>query len=71
MKRHVLPSTLTAGLIALATPSPAQETYEFDDIVYLSCAEAWQESGELVENAISMIKTMAQFSLDKRQLSVP
>ncbi len=71
MVRGLALSTACFATLGLAAPTSAQQAYEFEDLVYLSCAEAWEEAEQSVDNAVAMIKVLAEFSLDKRQLEVP
>ena len=74
----------TAVIMSQAAPAAAQEAagqeaegqetegqaYAFEDIVYLTCAEAWEHAGEDVDAAVGMITVLAAFSLEKRGLAV-
>jgi|GEM_PF-1943671 len=67
----------TAVMMAQAAPAAAQEAagqegqaYAFEDIVYLTCAEAWEHAGQDVDAAVEMITVLAGFSLEKRGLAV-
>jgi hypothetical protein len=69
----------TAAIMSQAAPAAAQETagqeaedraYAFEDIVYLTCAEAWEHAGQDVDAAVEMITVLAEFSLEKRGLAV-
>lgn len=56
----------TAVMMAQAAPAAAQEAagqegqaYAFEDIVYLTCAEAWEHAGQDVDAAVEMITVLA------------
>lgn len=60
-----------AALMMSGSAVWAQDTeYALEDVIFLSCEEAWAESGESVDNAIGMIRVMTEFSLSKRGLEV-
>ncbi len=56
-------------LTRLAVAAPAD--YRFEDIVHLSCDEAWAVAGEQDENAIAMVIVLADHSLAARQMQFP
>jgi hypothetical protein len=63
-----------AVIAAVAVPltaAPAAESYEFDELVYLSCEEAWAKSGESTDQVVEIIRVLTEFSLQKRELAVP
>jgi hypothetical protein len=63
---------LAAGtLIASTAPAAAEDAYEFDEVVYLSCEEAWAKSGQSTDEVIKMIRVLTEYSLTKRELAVP
>ena len=64
----LLAMAMTASGV-VAGPAAAQD-YAFEDVVYMTCAEAWEHSGEDIDATIEMIRVMAAFSLDKRGLEV-
>jgi hypothetical protein len=79
--RKIACSILGATLLALSGPALAQEGGQeagqdagegmtFEDLVYLTCEEAWEWSGEDVDTTVRMIEVLAQFSLEKRGLQV-
>jgi hypothetical protein len=49
----------------------AQEPIEFEDVVYLSCAEVAEEAGNDETLIVEMVKILAAFSLERRGLVVP
>ena len=58
------------AVFLMAAPAVA-ETYEFDELVFLSCEEAWAKSGESTDQVVEMIRVLTEFSLQKRELAVP
>jgi hypothetical protein len=60
-----------AGAALAAGGIQAQDKYRFEDIVYLSCQEAWEKSGRSVDEAFEMIRVLARFSIEKRSLALP
>lgn len=62
----------SAGIVLLfAASAMAEEPPAFEDVVYLSCAEVAERVGDDEEQILSMIRVLAQFSLDRRGLVVP
>jgi len=59
------------GLAAAVSSDLRAADFAFDDLVYLSCEEAWAKSGESTETTVEMIRVLAQFTLEKRALVVP
>ena len=61
-----------ATLLGLPIASAwAASSYVFDDIVHMSCVEAWQYSGENTENIIAMVEVLASHSLNARNMTFP
>jgi hypothetical protein len=69
-----------AAVAALAFASPgagaqgapdAKKTYEFEDVAHLSCAGAWAEADQSVDNALSMIETLLGYLLESRGQTFP
>jgi YmgD protein len=63
-------AVIAAVAVSLAA-APAAGSYEFDELVYLSCEEAWAKSGESIDQVVEMIRVLTEFSLQKRELAVP
>ena len=64
--------SLTAiAAVAASLTAAAAESYEFDELVYLSCEEAWAQSGGSVDQVVEMISVLTEFSLQKRELAIP
>ena len=57
----------------LVSPLPAQATDEpsFDEIVHLTCIEAWEASSQNVDALVVMINVLAKHSLAARGLTFP
>ena len=64
---------IAAAALALSCAAPAQAgtKYAFEEIVYLTCAEAWELSGKDIDESFEIIRVLARFSLEKRQLAIP
>ena len=66
---HIVTGGLLLTLSQTVAGSP--EEYRFEDIVHMSCDEAWAAAGEKDENAIAMIIVLADHSLTARKISFP
>lgn len=65
-------TALGAGIVLLfATSAVAEESLAFEDVVYLSCEEVAERAGDDEEQILTMIRVLAEFSLDRRGLVVP
>lgn len=51
-----------------AKPAPR---LDIRDVAYLTCSEAWERSGRSSEQVIVMIKSMAGYSLARRNATFP
>lgn len=56
---------------APAAKPAAQKTWEFEDLAYLSCTEAWAAAEKSVDNSISMIETLLGYLLESRGQKFP
>jgi hypothetical protein len=65
--------TAVVGCLTLgaAFSGPAAENYRFDEIVHMSCVEAWAAAEAKTPNVIKMIEVLAEHTLAARQLSFP
>ena len=66
---HVVVTGLLLVLSQAVLSAPAE--YRFEEIVHMSCDEAWAAANEKDENAIAMIIVLADHSLATRQMSFP
>jgi hypothetical protein len=62
---------LLAAGTAVTAEAVAQEAIAFEDIVHLSCAEVAEQAGDDEAQIVEMVKVLAAFSLEKRELVVP
>jgi hypothetical protein len=64
---------VVAGFLALGTAfsGAAAEKYSFDQIVHMSCVEAWAAADAKTANVVKMIEILADHTLAARQLSFP
>ena len=68
--RIAIAVVLGAGLVALL-PAQAADEPAFDEIVHLTCIEAWQASNQNVDAFVVMINVLAKHSLAARGLTFP
>ena len=58
-------------LAGVASDAVADEAMAFEDVVWLSCAEAADEAGDDEAVLVEMVTVLAGFSLEQRGLVVP
>lgn len=65
-------SLSAAALHAQAeTRKPAVAKFDVRDVAYMTCGEAWDASGASSDKVIALVKSMAGYSLGKRQMAFP
>lgn len=58
-------------LIAMSSAVSAQQTYTFEDVVHLTCAEVAAEIENDADRLGAIVAPLAEHSLIKRELTVP
>jgi len=66
-------TVVVAGCLSMGIglSSAAAEEYSFDNIVHMSCVEAWAAADAKTANVIKMIEVLAEHTLAARQLHFP
>ena len=73
----VLSVSLACAAPVLAAPAAqnasndATHTWTIDQVVTDTVADAWHQGGETEEGFFSIVKTMAQFAAEKRDVTLP
>jgi hypothetical protein len=69
------PASLLAAPQAQSTPAePATQspqTYTIDQVVTDTVADAWHQGGETSQGFFAIVKTMAEFAAQKRDVTLP
>ena len=60
-----------ATLIGMSSAASAQQTYTFEEVVHLTCAEAAAEIDNDADRLGAIVAPLAEYSLTKRSLTVP
>ena len=65
------PASLIAAAAQNAPAGAAAHTWTIDQVVTDTVSDAWHQGGETEEGFFAIVKTMAQFAAQKRDVTLP